>query len=177
MEKLLVVIDMQNDFVTGTLGTAEAKTIVPAIRERISIYRAMHHKVFFTRDTHEPNYMSTNEGAHLPVIHCVKGTWGWQIEASIDALRKEADLVFDKPTFGSLELAQTLQALYEENPHLEIELVGVCTDICVISNALLIKAHLPEVAIKVNSTCCAGVSPESHEAALKTMTMCQIDRV
>ena len=170
MQKFLIVVDMQNDFIDGVLGTAEAEQIVPNAAEKI---REFPGRVIFTRDTHEENYLETQEGQKLPVIHCVKGSYGWQIKKELEALRKEPAI--DKPTFGSAKLGKFL---YEENgrePIEEITLIGLCTDICVISNAMLIKAFLPEVPVKVDASCCAGVSPESHKTALLTMKSCQIE--
>lgn len=167
MSKLLVVIDMQNDFITGSLGTPEAQGIVKKVKARINQAVKNNEKVAFTRDTHNANYLQTQEGRQLPVEHCVRYTKGWEIEKSLQVANAE---VFDKDTFGSLDLAHYLLM----NPQEEVELVGVCTDICVISNALLIKAYLPELKITVNSSCCAGTTPENHENALKAMAQCQI---
>ena len=163
--KVLIVVDMQNDFIDGTLGTKEAVAIVPKVEEKI---RNFDGKVFFTRDTHETYYLETQEGKNLPVKHCIRDTEGWQIRKELDALRKTEPI--DKETFGSTDLV----ALNEDQGIGSITLVGLCTDICVISNALLIKASLPEVPICVDATCCAGVTPESHENALKAMEACQI---
>ncbi len=170
MRKILVVVDMQNDFIDGSLGTKEARQIVAAVIHKIKQYKAGN--IYATRDTHTADYLSTQEGKNLPVKHCIKGTDGWEIRPEIAELLKGAVIV-DKPTFGSLELAELL---FEENKkeELEIELVGLCTDICVVSNALLLKAKMPEIKISVDASCCAGVSPKSHEAALETMKMCQI---
>ena len=166
----LIVVDMQNDFIDGVLGTKEAVAILPAVKEKIKNFDG---RVLFTRDTHEADYLSTQEGQNLPVEHCVKGTDGWQINAELDALRKEEPI--DKPVFGSVALGQLLKAYdtYEEKIE-SITLVGVCTDICVISNAMLIKSFLPEAPIFVDAACCAGVTPESHERALDAMAVCQI---
>ena len=171
MEKILICIDMQNDFVDGVLGTREAQAILPAVIEKIRNHNG---PVIFTRDTHQENYMETQEGHKLPVPHCIEGTDGWQLVPALEQLRCELQApCIDKPTFGSVELAQ---ALVEENAKqpIEVEFVGLCTDICVISNALLAKAALPEVTISVDPACCAGVTPEAHEAALATMRSCQI---
>lgn len=175
MYKILVVIDMQNDFISGSLGTKEAQAIVPKVVEKIKAYQEKGYRVIYTRDTHTEEYLQTAEGKKLPVKHCIMGEWGWQLEKSLQEGLAEDAMIIDKETFGSTELAQKIKALGEKQPELEIELVGLCTDICVISNALLIKAFMPEVAISVDSSCCAGVTPESHENALKAMTMCQID--
>lgn len=168
MKKLLIVVDMQNDFVDGSLGTKEAEGIVAHVKAKVEQYQEQKDTVIFTRDTHTEAYLDTQEGKKLPVVHCVKGTKGWEI---IDCLQPYVQTVFDKPTFGSVELAHVVaRGGYEQ-----IELVGLCTDICVVSNALLLKAALPEIQICVDSACCAGVTPASHEAALTTMKMCQIE--
>ena len=170
--KLLVVIDMQNDFIDGALGTAEAVAIVPAVAEKIAEYRENGFPVIFTRDTHFENYMQTQEGANLPVPHCIKDTDGWNISSALDTENSE---IVDKPSFGSLELAEFICQLNDDVGGFEsIELIGLCTDICVISNAMILKATLPEVKIAVDSACCAGVTPESHTNALSAMKMCQI---
>lgn len=169
MQNILIVVDMQNDFIDGALGTKEAVVIVPKVEEKI---RNFDGTVFFTRDTHETYYLETQEGKNLPVPHCIRGTEGWQIRKELDVLRKTEPI--DKETFGSTDLAGELVALNEDEEIESITLVGLCTDICVISNALLIKASLPEVPICVDATCCAGVTPESHENALKAMEACQI---
>lgn len=175
MKKVLVVIDMQNDFIDGALGTKEAQGIVENVVSKIKGYEG--ETVFATRDTHKENYMETSEGKHLPVPHCIMGTKGWEIRDEIaKALNKAGAEIIDKPTFGSEMLAECLYALSQKE-ELTIELVGLCTDICVVSNALLLKAKMPEAVIKADSSCCAGVTPESHEAALLTMKMCQIEIV
>ena len=170
MKHILVVVDMQNDFIDGALGTKEAVAIVPKVEDKIRNFGG---EVFFTRDTHETWYLETQEGKNLPVPHCIRDTEGWQIRKELDALRKTEPI--DKETFGSTDLAADLVALNEDEEIGSITLVGLCTDICVISNALLIKASLPEVPIYVDAACCAGVTPESHENALKAMEMCQIN--
>lgn len=167
--KLLAVIDMQNDFIDGALGTAEAEQIVGAVSDKISSMRREGAAVVFTRDTHGADYLSTSEGKKLPVEHCIRGSHGWEISEKLDTADSK---IIDKPTFGSYELAEYAASL--ENLD-EIVLVGLCTDICVISNAMLLKAKLPEVQITVDSSCCAGVTPESHKNALDAMKMCQID--
>ncbi|MCI9665438.1 MAG: cysteine hydrolase [Lachnospiraceae bacterium] len=173
MKKVLVVIDMQNDFIDGALGTDEAVKIVGSVAEKIREYEGQ--TVFATRDTHEENYLETAEGRHLPVPHCIRGTKGWEIRPEIAGALAQADAqVIDKPTFGSEVLARKLQKMAEQE-ELSIELAGLCTDICVVSNALLIKAKLPETPLRVDPACCAGVTRESHEAALLTMKMCQVD--
>ena len=165
--KYLIVVDMQNDFIDGALGTKEAVAIVPKVKAKIESFDG---KVIFTRDTHSENYLSTQEGANLPVEHCIKGTDGWQIRDELDALRKSEAV--DKPSFGSVELAEMLK---NEKEDIEsIELIGLCTDICVISNAMIIKAYLPETPIEIDASCCAGVTPESHNRALDAMAVCQI---
>ena len=167
--KILVVVDMQKDFVDGALGTAEAVAIVPAVKALIESFDG---QVYFTRDTHFENYMSTEEGKHLPVPHCIKGTEGWQIVPELDALCTTEAI--DKLTFGSKELISLLAD--QENVE-SITLCGLCTDICVISNALLIKAYYPEIPLYVVANACAGVTPESHKNALDAMKMCQIEVV
>ena len=173
MRKLLIVIDMQNDFIDAALGTKEAVEIVDAVKEKIRSYPA--ENVIATMDTHAENYLKTQEGRNLPVVHCVKGTDGWQIRPEIADLLKGAK-IYEKPTFGSMKMAADLKALSEKE-EIELELIGLCTDICVASNALLLKAAMPEVKISVDPACCAGVTPEKHEAALETMRSCQIQVV
>lgn len=170
MRKLLIVIDMQNDFIDGALGTPEALAIVENVKEKIRSYPAA--DIFATLDTHHENYMDTQEGKYLPVPHCIRGTKGWEIRGDIDALLGGAAR-YEKPTFGSTALAADILALSEQE-EIELELVGLCTDICVVSNALLLKASMPEVKISVDASCCAGVTPEKHQAALETMRSCQI---
>lgn len=168
---ILIVVDMQKDFVAGALGTKEAVAIVPNVIRKIEDFRG---KIYVTLDTHGENYMSTAEGKKLPVPHCIKYSDGWKLDARVNAaLEKKTHTVVEKPTFGSIALPALLRENHGED--LSIELVGLCTDICVISNALLLKAHFPECEIRVDSTCCAGVTPESHEAALTAMRMCQIE--
>lgn len=169
MQKLLLVIDMQNDFIDGALGTAEAVAIVPAVKAKIEAFEG---KVVYTRDTHFENYMETQEGRNLPVPHCIKDTDGWQIRPELDALRKTPAI--DKLTFGSSELGRLLVEWNEEEPIESITLIGLCTDICVISNAMIAKAFLPEVPVLVDAACCAGVTPATHENALNAMEVCQI---
>ena len=164
--KYLIVVDMQNDFIDGALGTPEAVAIVPYVRSVIENFDG---KVIFTRDTHFDGYMSTQEGKNLPVPHCIKNTDGWQIRAELDALRT-TDAV-DKITFGSKDLVEIVGR--EDNVD-SITFVGLCTDICVISNAMLIKAFYPEIPLTVDAKGCAGVTPESHKNALSAMKMCQI---
>ena len=175
--KVLVVIDMQNDFIDGALGTPEAVGIVPGVAEKI---RTWDGPVYATQDTHFPNYLETQEGRILPVVHCIQGTEGWKIESSVRAAltegagRNESVLYLTKATFGSRDLAEVLVQRRKEEPIEEIVLIGLCTDICVISNALVLKAFLPEVPITVDAACCAGVNPDSHRNALDAMRMCQI---
>ena len=171
MRKVLVVVDMQNDFVSGALGTPEARAIVPRVAEKIGQYRPR--DVYFTRDTHYEDYLDTQEGRNLPVPHCIAGTEGWQLEDEIAALAEGAQII-DKPTFGSNRLAGLLMTERAQRA-LEVELVGLCTDVCVVSNALLLKAAMPEAPITVDASCCAGVTPERHRAALETMKSCQIN--
>lgn len=169
MQNILVVVDMQNDFIDGALGTKEAIAIVPGVKQKIRDFQG---KVFFTRDTHGTDYMSTQEGQKLPVPHCIKGTDGWQIHPDLQPLCQGT--LIDKVTFGSSELAALLQAEDQKEPVDSITFIGLCTDICVISNALLVKAFLPEAKIIVDASCCAGVTPESHRNALEAMKVCQI---
>ena len=172
---VLIVVDMQNDFIDGALGTKEAVSIVPKVVEKIKTFDG---RVMYTRDTHGENYMDTQEGRNLPVKHCIRGSAGWEINPEIDALRKEEPI--DKPTFGSRYLGALLCA-YDEDLRKQgktgvesVTLIGLCTDICVISNAMLVKAFLPEVPVIVDASCCAGVTPQSHENALNAMEICQI---
>lgn len=171
--KILIVVDMQNDFVDGALGTPEAQAIVPAVAEKIRAYRAdPDAEVLATLDTHTPDYLSTQEGRLLPVPHCIRETDGWQLAPTVAEALGGAPRI-EKPTFGSVTLARLLVEKNAQEP-ISVEFVGLCTDICVVSNALLIKAALPEVPITVDSRCCAGVTPEKHLAALETMRSCQI---
>ena len=174
MEHVLVVVDMQNDFVDGALGSPEAVSILPAVKDKIKRHEG---KIIFTRDTHTDDYMHTREGKHLPVPHCIKGTEGWEIKGEVwEAAAGKPDVaVIDKPTFGSTELSRRLTDYAKDHALGQVTLIGICTDICVISNAMLIKAALPEIDVTVDAACCAGVTPESHENALKAMQVCQID--
>lgn len=169
MQKVLIVVDMQNDFIDGALGTAEAVAIVPNVKKKIEEFDGL---VLYTRDTHESNYMETQEGKNLPVPHCIKGSKGWEIREELEALRK-TDAI-DKVTFGSSELGGKLCEINNEEEIESITFIGLCTDICVISNVMIAKAFLPEVPILVDANCCAGVSVESHENALKAMEVCQV---
>ena len=166
MKKTLIVIDMQKDFIDGALGTKEAVAIVENVRKKIAKYQANGDEIIFTRDTHQPNYLETNEGKHLPVEHCIEGTEGWQIG---EGLEVEGAIYIDKPSFGFMN--------WKDYDLEEVEIVGLCTDICVVSNALIIKATYPEIRVSVDASCCAGVTPESHDAALTTMKMCQVEVV
>ena len=170
MRKILIVIDMQNDFIDGSLGTAEALAIVENVKDKIRQYSPA--DVIATMDTHGKDYMNTQEGKFLPVEHCIKGTEGWKIREDVAALLDGAK-VYEKPTFGSVQLAADLKELSQAED-IELELIGLCTDICVVSNALLLKASMPEVQISVDPSCCAGVTPEKHLTALETMRSCQI---
>ena len=169
MQRFLIVVDMQNDFISRALGTNEARLIVSGVADRVKGFDG---KVIFTRDTHEKSYLATREGKFLPVPHCIKGTRGWEIEDSLKGLPCER--IFDKPTFGSTELSAYLVAENEKTPIESVTFVGLCTDICVISNAMLVKAALPEIDVIVEGSLCAGVTPESHTRALEAMAMCQI---
>lgn len=169
MQKVLCVIDMQNDFIDGALGTKEAVAIVPNVKKKIEEHEGT---VIFTRDTHYEDYLSTQEGRNLPVEHCIKGTFGWQIRKELEALRQTEAI--DKVTFGSSELGPMLVKMDNDEPIESITFIGLCTDICVISNVMIAKAYLPEVPIIVDAACCAGVSVESHENALKAMEVCQV---
>jgi len=167
MKKAIIVVDMQNDFIDGSLGTREAQEMLPRLREKLS--RADGADLVFTMDTHTADYLSTQEGKKLPVEHCIKPSEGWEIADALQPFVERAKAVVEKPSFGSTKLPEIVSE-YDE-----IELTGLCTDICVISNALLLKAFYPEKKICVDASCCAGVTPESHENALAAMKMCQID--
>lgn len=172
MKKILVVVDMQKDFVDGALGTPEAVSIVENVVNKIEAFDG---DIIVTYDTHSDNYMETQEGNNLPVPHCIKGTEGWQLDARVQAaLSNKEYKIIEKPTFGSVELPEYIKANYNLS-EIEIELVGLCTDICVVSNALLLKANFLETKVSVDSSCCAGVTPGSHNAALLTMKMCQVN--
>lgn len=165
--KYLIVVDMQNDFTVGTLGSPHAAAIIPNVVEKVKAFSG---KVIFTRDTHGTDYLQTQEGKKLPVVHCIKDSNGWQI---CDELIPYVETTVDKVTFGSVQLPHLLRSLGE--PIEEIELCGLCTDICVISNAMILKAAFPEVAIRVDASCCAGVTTESHNTALNAMKAVQIE--
>lgn len=177
--KVLVVVDMQNDFITGSLGTPEAQAIMPNVKNKVREYVKNGDVIIYTRDTHHPNYLKTREGKKLPVEHCIYKTEGWQIpEELLPPFTYENASIIDKPTFGSLQLIDDIERTIDDmgDGDTEIEIVGLCTDICVVSNALLLKSRFYEYCdISVDATCCAGVTPETHEAALKTMEMCQIN--
>lgn len=180
MSKLLIIVDMQKDFVDGSLGTKEAVQIVPNVVAKISGTKPGD-RIICTRDTHTKDYLKTQEGQNLPVEHCIEGTDGWkvipEVEEALDRLKAPDCYYQNKPTFGSIEMVQEIYQWFMEDRDAfsEIELVGLCTDICVVSNALLLKAYLPEVKITVDASCCAGVTPEKHRAALETMRSCQIN--
>lgn len=164
--KLLIVVDMQNDFIDGSLGTAEAVKIVPAVVEKVKSFDG---EVIFTQDTHAENYSDTQEGRKLPVRHCIENTEGWEIR---EELRPYITTKWKKRSFGSIALAQMISEMRDVE---SIELLGLCTDICVVSNALIIKAANPEIPLIVDSSCCAGVTPEKHEAALEVLRSCQVE--
>ena len=164
MKKTLIVVDMQNDFIHMALGTPEAVAIVPRVKAKIQACRDAGYEIIYTRDTHGPEYLSTPEGKKLPVEHCIRGSKGWEIA---DGLYVPGCKIINKPNFGWPHWDQEVLE--------DVELIGLCTDICVVSNALIIKATFPDATVKVDKSCCAGVTPESHEAALTTMQMCQID--
>ena len=172
MKKFLIVVDMQKDFIDGALGSAEACAIVPAAVKKIAAFDG---EIYATLDTHFENYMETAEGKKLPVPHCIKGTGGWKLNKEIAlALEGRNYTAVEKNTFGSVKLPELVKAAAGDE-EMYIELIGLCTDICVVSNALLLKANFPETAIAVDAACCAGVTPAKHEAALETMRSCQID--
>lgn len=170
MSKLLIVVDMQNDFITGALGSQQAEAIVAAVQVKVADYRQNHEEIIYTRDTHDTDYLTTQEGQQLPVAHCILGTPGHEITPALDT---EGCEIFDKTSFGSLALAAKIAQTGKEYD--EIELCGLCSDICVVSNALILKAQFPETKVTVDATCCAGVSAESHQAALLTMKTCQVN--
>lgn len=163
MKKTLIVVDMQKDFIDGALGSKEAIAIVENVKNKIAQYVKNRDEIIFTRDTHQSDYLSTNEGKNLPVEHCIQGTDGWKIQEDLEV---PGAIYIDKPTFGYMD--------WKDYNLEEVELVGLCTDICVVSNALIIKATYPEIQVSVDASCCAGVTPESHKAALTTMRMCQV---
>ena len=166
MRDTLIVVDMQNDFINGSLGTKEAQTIVPNVAKKIKEYKKAGKQVIFTRDTHSENYLETYEGKHLPVLHCIKNTVGWQISDQLD-FDINNDILIDKPTFGWLN--------WKDFDFKNVEICGLCTDICVISNALIIRANYPNIDITVDASCCAGVTHDKHKAAIEVMKSCQIE--
>lgn len=166
--KVLAVIDMQRDFIDGALGSNEAVQIIGRVREKIQEYRKQEQLIVYTRDTHTEDYLNTQEGKNLPVVHCIRGTEGWNIHP--DVYLPEY-LIIDKPSFGTFALADYVAAQKDIE---EIEVIGLCTDICVIANAMILKAAFPEIPIVVDANCCAGVTPQSHQNALAAMKMCQI---
>lgn len=171
--KILVVVDMQNDFIDGALGSPDAQAIVPKVIEKINGFDG---DVYYTMDTHYKNYLSTQEGKLLPVRHCIVDTPGWKLNKDVKAvLKKKESQDFYKQAFGSIELMGWIATAYHDDAPDEIVFVGLCTDICVISNAMMAKSWFPEVKITVDAACCAGVTPESHENALRAMQMCQIN--
>lgn len=174
MSKYLIVVDMQNDFIDGALGTKYAEAIVPAVKARIEKGISEGERVIFTRDCHGTDYMKTREGRKLPVPHCVVGTHGFEISPELKELADSCEII-DKPTFGSIELAKKLAESDRSEKIEKITLIGLCTDICVISNCMVLKAALPEADIAVVSDCCAGVTPESHFTALDAMKACQVE--
>ena len=192
MKKVLVVVDMQNDFITGVLGTEEAKAITPKVAQYIRDHADKDTVLFFTRDTHDADYLNTQEGKKLPIPHCLRDTYGWELapemeEAIYDTRGKCCDFdtyfpyvndhIIKKPTFGSVDFQNLLYILDEEDDIKEITFLGIDTSICIISNALLAKATLPEATIKVVADCCSSITPEIHNRALETMKVCQIEIV
>ncbi|MCD7826637.1 MAG: cysteine hydrolase [Clostridiaceae bacterium] len=169
MKKAIVVVDMQRDFVDGALGTQEAQAMLPRLLQKLKEEWEQGSFMIFTKDTHTADYLQTQEGKKLPVKHCIKGTAGWELVPELQRYADMGVLVVEKPSFGAVRLPEHLKDAKE------IELVGLCTDICVISNALLLKAFFPETPIRVDASCCAGVTPETHKKALDAMRMCQID--
>lgn len=170
--KVLVVVDMQNDFIDGALGTKEAQAIVPNVVKKIEEYNGSQYPIIFTRDTHYKNYLFTQEGKNLPVEHCIYGTEGWNIKEGLETMNCR---YVDKDSFGWFNWERTIGNILPVSDIESIELVGLCTDICVISNAMILKAVFPEIPITVDASCCAGVTPESHKNALEAMKMCQIN--
>lgn len=173
MKKILIVVDMQNDFIYGALGTKEAVGIVDKVADKMRAFSK--EDIFVTLDTHGADYADTLEGKLLPVPHCIKGTKGWELAPAV-AEAAHGARVFEKPGFGSTELTNTMKELWQKE-EFEIELIGLCTDICVVTNALMIRGALPNAVMRVDASCCAGVTPEKHEAALETLRSCQIEVV
>lgn len=172
MKKILIVVDMQNDFIDGSLGTKEAVAILPAVKAKIKAYKDKGDIIIYTRDTHQENYLLTQEGKKLPVPHCIEGTEGWEIA---DGLMVEKAEVINKETFGFYGWDRYLAPYLEGEDEVSVELIGLCTDICVVSNAIVIKTFFPDIPVYVDAKCCAGVTPETHKAALETMKMCQVN--
>ena len=173
---ILIVVDMQNDFINGSLGTKEAEAIVPNVVAKIKKYQEENNYILTTQDTHNPYYLQTPEGKKLPVEHCIYGSDGWQLHKDIDdAIGTYPTVCIFKGTFGTKKLEECLKNAQKHFDITHIELVGLCTDICVVSNALMLKAAFPDIEISVDSSCCAGVTPELHQAALDVMKSCQID--
>ncbi len=166
MEEVLIVVDMQNDFIDGALGTKEAQAIVPNVAEKIKKYKDAGRRVIFTRDTHAENYLETYEGKHLPIAHCIEDTKGWQISDKLD-VDIDYDIIIDKSTFGWMN--------WNGFEFESVEICGLCSEICVISNALIIKATYPKIDITIDANCCAGVTPDKHKAAMEVMKSCQIN--
>lgn len=173
MSKYLVVVDMQNDFIDGSLGSPEAQAVLPKIIERIENFPGT---VVYTRDTHEDNYLETLEGKKLPVIHCVRESEGWKLHKDVQKLQEEKrSLIFDKDTFGSIQMAGCLQGIDRMAAIDEVVVVGLCTDICVMANAILLRTAMPNTPVRIDASCCAGSTPEAHRCALEAMKSCQID--
>ena len=172
MDRLLIVVDMQNDFITGCLGTEQAQQIVSQVIKKVEEFQG---DVWFTMDTHTEEYLSTQEGRNLPVTHCVENTNGWKLADGLAKLQQQRNApVFKKGAFGSVSLAKEVKQRFEQGELKEVVLCGVCTDICVISNAILLKSFVPELLVRVDANCCAGVTVESHQNALEAMKMCQV---
>lgn len=171
MKKALVVIDMQNDFITGVLGNNECRAIVPEVVKRVNKAAEDNIDIIFSQDTHQENYLSTREGKKLPIPHCIQNTHGWEIIPELAEVKEQKGIVFEKETFGSRSMAGYIM----EQGYDAVELIGVCTDICVISNAMTIRAFAPELEISINEACCAGVTPQSHQTAIEAMKACQIN--
>jgi nicotinamidase-related amidase len=176
MKKTLIVVDMQNDFIDMALGTPEAVAIVPRVKAKIQACRDAGYEIIYTRDTHGTEYLSTPEGKKLPVEHCIRGTHGWELNPEVEAALEGCERI-EKPGFGSPRLPERVAQLSGDGENLTIEVIGLCTDICVVCNAMLLKARFPEATMRLLRSCCAGVTPELHEAALKTMASCQIEIV
>lgn len=168
MKNVLIVIDMQNDFIDGAIGSCEAQAIVDNVAKKINEYKVRGDEIIFTKDTHFEDYLSTNEGKNLPIEHCIKGTKGWEISNKLDTANCK---IIEKPTFGYTEWQKHLS----KEDDLAIEFVGLCTDVCVVSNAIIIKAQFPNAHLKVDASCCAGITPQTHASALATMQSCQIE--